>query len=190
DMVSWCGGLQRPRMLRARTLHGGPGPRRARTHESEEQPRDLRRGRRPSSSGYGEAFASTGAERTWVLEHRSAAETKPKLEIGGRPGPLRYRRCVIPTSDELRAQLSTGGDSPPPVLDLQNLARLQVAGSVDRSPCAPIRLLSSDHVLSSCCDGPTSSPSMGCRSPPVVCGVWGRRLRRWNGRERRQPRHR
>src|SRR5690554_6448598 len=86
-------------------------------------PRYLRRGRRPSSSGFGEAFASTGAEpectksstldgvhgglrpsplarerrrrseRTWVLEHRSAAETKPKPEIGGRPGPLRYRRC-------------------------------------------------------------------------------------------------
>ncbi|NLE88044.1 MAG: hypothetical protein GX607_16790, partial [Myxococcales bacterium] len=32
------------------------------------------------------------SERTWVLEHRSAAETKPKPEIGGRPGPLGYRR--------------------------------------------------------------------------------------------------
>src|SRR5690606_30339914 len=42
--------------------------------------------------GFGEAFASTGAERTWVLEHRSAAKTKPKPEIGGRPGLLRYRR--------------------------------------------------------------------------------------------------
>src|SRR5690606_1100734 len=56
-------------------------------------PRYLRRGRRPSSSGFGEAFASTGAERTWVLEHRSAAKTEQKPEIGGRPGPLRYRRC-------------------------------------------------------------------------------------------------
>src|SRR5690606_40065350 len=41
-------------------------------------PRYLRRRRRPSSSAApliasGEAFASTGAERTWVLEHRSAA---------------------------------------------------------------------------------------------------------------------
>src|SRR5690606_17161215 len=62
-------------------------------------PRYLRRGRRPSSSGFGEAFASTGAERTWVLEHRSAAETKPKPEIGGRPGPLRFRRWLRPTSD-------------------------------------------------------------------------------------------
>src|SRR5690606_9580124 len=33
------------------------------------------------------------SERTWVLEHRSAAKTKPKPEIGGRPGLLRYRRC-------------------------------------------------------------------------------------------------
>src|SRR5690606_6366458 len=87
-------------------------------------PRYLRRGRRPSSSGFGEAFASTGAEpectksstldgvhgglrpsplarerrrrseRTWVLEHRSAAETKPNPEIGGRPGPLRCRRWL------------------------------------------------------------------------------------------------
>src|SRR5690606_31601839 len=62
-----------------------------------DHPRYLRRGRRPSSSGFGEAFASTGAERTWVLEHRSAAETKPKPEIGGRPGPLRYRRCALGT---------------------------------------------------------------------------------------------
>src|SRR5690606_35310959 len=62
--------------------------------ELRNHPRYLRRGRRPSSSGFGEAFASTGAERTWVLEHRSAAETKPKLEIGGRPGPLRYRRWL------------------------------------------------------------------------------------------------
>src|SRR5690606_38185825 len=68
-------------------------------------PRYLRRGRRPSSSGFGEAFASTGAERTWVLEHRSAAETKPKPEIGGRPGPLRFRRWLRPTSDRgLRVQ--------------------------------------------------------------------------------------
>src|SRR5690606_184139 len=38
------------------------------------------------------------SERTWVLEHRSAAPlprgwAKPKPEIGGRPGPLRFRRC-------------------------------------------------------------------------------------------------
>src|SRR5690606_16812992 len=100
-------------MRRARPATSGETP----------HPRYLRRGRRPSSSGFGEAFASTGAEpectksstldevhgglrpsplarerrrrseRTWVLEHRSAAKTKPKPEIGGRPGLLRYRRC-------------------------------------------------------------------------------------------------
>src|SRR5690606_31302145 len=63
--------------------------------EALRHPRYLRRGRRPSSSGFGEAFASTGAERTWVLEHRSAAKTEQKPEIGGRPGPLRYRRWAL-----------------------------------------------------------------------------------------------
>src|SRR5690554_6646094 len=88
-------------------------------------PRYLKRGARPSSSGFGEAFASTGAEpectksstldevhgglrpepkarerrrrseRTTVLEHRSTAKTKPKPEIGGRPDPLRYRRWSL-----------------------------------------------------------------------------------------------
>src|SRR5690606_18018487 len=65
-------------------------------------PRYLRRGRRPSSSGFGEAFASTGAERTWVLEHRSAAKTEQKPEIGGRPGPLRYRRCPKATRAQMQ----------------------------------------------------------------------------------------
>jgi len=38
---------------------------------------------RPASSSFSEASASTGAERTMVREHRSAAETQLKLEIGG-----------------------------------------------------------------------------------------------------------
>jgi len=30
---------------------------------------------------FGEAFASTGAERRWLREHRSGAKTKPKAKI-------------------------------------------------------------------------------------------------------------
>jgi hypothetical protein len=42
---------------------------------------------RPPSSGLGKAFARTEAERTFVREHRTAAKTQPKPEIGGRRNP-------------------------------------------------------------------------------------------------------
>jgi hypothetical protein len=41
---------------------------------------------RPSSSPEGEAFASTGAERTWVRGYLRSAKTERSGEIGGR-GP-------------------------------------------------------------------------------------------------------
>jgi hypothetical protein len=39
---------------------------------------------RPLSLASGEAFARTGAERTWVREHRTGAKTKPEARISGR----------------------------------------------------------------------------------------------------------
>jgi len=51
---------------------------------------------RPPSLAFGEAFASTGAERTLVRRargvahaHRSGEKTKPKAKIGGRPHQMR-----------------------------------------------------------------------------------------------------
>src|SRR6188768_2071803 len=52
--------------------------------------RTLRLARSPSSA-FGEAFARTEAERTLVREHRTAAKTKPKVEIGGRGQPPKIK---------------------------------------------------------------------------------------------------
>jgi hypothetical protein len=49
---------------------------------------DLTAARSPSL-GSGEAFARTGAERTWVREHRTGAKTKPEPRIGGRGHQLK-----------------------------------------------------------------------------------------------------
>src|ERR1041384_6581932 len=51
-----------------------------------------------------EVFASTGAERRWLREHRSAAKTQPGAGIGGRAPPSKKDKRAGRRRPGLRAR--------------------------------------------------------------------------------------